>query len=304
MPAYCTSSSSSSPLSSYSGGSTQYMQTTDTMLMTFSKYLELFETDDSYTDLMVTLFEHQDLIIKTNKMKHLAGMVEQFQNEISHLQEYMQESFDTLEAGGLHQLLKKWFIRWGGIMEQWPVLRFDLPSKNDRSSSLQRPSTPYPRDRVLSPQIKKPIHRLRYSPTASQYSLSASQYGTPPESPKPEPSSSRLSPTFIPEDHFPNLDFPPIIGIRETQEEFEWWIEEQYLEMSVDEVRNAEWISRFIDEEVQWLEWWWVELANSRREMGTWQNPIIIEDDWFRESLDVRGVMLRFFSWTCLFHNC
>ena len=107
MPAYRTSSSSSSPLSSYSGGSTQYMRTTDTMLMTFSEYLELFETDDSYTDLMVTLFECQDLIIKMNKMKHLAGMVEQFQNEISHLQEYMQESFDTMEAGGLHQLLKK-----------------------------------------------------------------------------------------------------------------------------------------------------------------------------------------------------
>ena len=77
------------------------------MLMTFSEYLELFETDDSYTDLMVTLFERQDLIIKTNEMKHLAGMVERFQNEISHLQEYMQESFDTMEAGGLHQLLRK-----------------------------------------------------------------------------------------------------------------------------------------------------------------------------------------------------
>ena len=86
--------------------------------MTFSKYLELFETDDSYTDLMVTLFERQDLIIKTNKIKHLAGMVERFQNEISHLQEYMQESFDTMEAGGLHQLLKKRFICREGVMER------------------------------------------------------------------------------------------------------------------------------------------------------------------------------------------
>ena len=103
MPAYQTSSSSSSSsLSSYSGGSTCYMQANDTMLMTFSEYLELFETDDSYTDLMVTLFERQD-IIKTNEMKHLAGMVERFQNEISHLQEYMQESFNTMEAGGLSE---------------------------------------------------------------------------------------------------------------------------------------------------------------------------------------------------------
>ena len=273
--------------------------------MTFSEYLELFETDDSYNDLMVTLFEWQDLIIKTNEMKHLAGMVEQFQNEISHLQEYMQESFDTMEAGRLHQLLKKQFICREGVMERRPVLRFNLSTKNDRSSSLQRPLTPYPRNRIPSPQIKKPIHHLRYSPTASQYSPTASQYGTPPESPKPEPSSSRLSPTFIPEDYFPNLDFPPFVGIWETQQEFEQWIEEQYLEMSVDKVRNAERISKFMDEEVQRLEQRQIELANSRQEMGTWQNPIIIEEDWFRESLDVRGVMLRFFSYTtCLFHNC
>ena len=98
------------------------MRTTDTMLMTFSEYLELFETDDSYTNLMVTLFERQDLIIKTNEMKHLAGMVKRFQNEMSHLQEYMQESFDTMEAGGLHQLLRKQFICHGGVMERRPVL--------------------------------------------------------------------------------------------------------------------------------------------------------------------------------------
>ena len=57
MPAYWTSSSlSSSSLSSYSGGLSQQMQTTNTMPMTFSEYLEQFESDDAYTDLMVTLF--------------------------------------------------------------------------------------------------------------------------------------------------------------------------------------------------------------------------------------------------------
>ena len=83
------------------------MRAMDTMLMTFSKYLEQFETDNAYTNLMVTLFERQDLIIKMNEMKHLTGMVKCFQNEISALQEYMQELFDTMEAGSLHQLLKK-----------------------------------------------------------------------------------------------------------------------------------------------------------------------------------------------------
>ena len=55
-------------------------------------------------------------------MKHLAGMVECFQNKISHLQEYMQESFDTMEAGGLHQLLKKQFVCHEGVMVRRPEL--------------------------------------------------------------------------------------------------------------------------------------------------------------------------------------
>ena len=220
MPAYCTSSSSSSSLSSYSGGSTCYMRTTNTMLMTFSEYLEHFETDDSYTDLMVTLFERQDLMIKTNEIKHLVEMVKRLQKEISHLQEYMQESFDTMEAGRLHQLLRKRFICCGGVMERRPELQFDLLNEDDKPSTLHRPSTPYPRDRVPSPCIKKLIHCLCYSLTASQYSPTASQYGTPPESLKPKPSSSRLSPVFVPEDHFPNLDFIPTFGCQETEEEF------------------------------------------------------------------------------------
>ena len=288
MPAYWTSSSSSSSLSSYSGGSSRKMQAIDTMLMTFSEYLEQFESNNAYTNLMVTLFERQDLIIKKNEMKHLAGMVEHFQNEISHLQEYIQEYFDTMEAGGLHQLLKKRFVCHGGVMERWPELRFDLPSENDRPSTIWRPSTPYPRDRIPSPQIKKPIHCLQYSPTASQYSPTASQYRTPPESPKPEPSLSRLSPTFIPEVLFPNPDFHPTFDGQS--------LEEQYLELSTDEIKNCQGIDRQIDAQVQGLERWQVDWMNYQGGIGTWYNPIIIEDDWFRESLDVRGVMLRFFS--------
>ena len=75
------------------------------MLFTFSEFLERFETANTYEDLMVMLFERGDRIIKTNKMKHLAGLVECLQNKVSALQEYMQESFNTMEAGGLHQLL-------------------------------------------------------------------------------------------------------------------------------------------------------------------------------------------------------
>ena len=67
---------------------------------------------------------------------------------------------------------------------------------------------------------------LCYSPTASQYSPTASQYGTPPE-----------SPTFIPENLFPNLNF---VLIRETQQAFERQLDKQYLEMSTDELANVE----------------------------------------------------------------
>ena len=104
-------------------------------------------------------------------------------------------------------------------MGQRPELRFNFPNKDHRPSSLQRPSTPYPRERIPSPRIKKPIHRLQYSPTASQYSPTASQYETPPESPKPEPSLSRLSPTFIPEVLFPNPDFLPTFNGQDLAEE-------------------------------------------------------------------------------------
>ena len=228
-------------------------------------------------------------------MKHLAGLVEHLQNEVSALQEYMQESFNTMEAGGLHQLLQKRYVWHEGTMKRRQELQFDLSNINNQPSSLRRPSTPYPRNRTPSPCIKKPIHHLQYSPTASQYSLTASQYGTPPESLNSEPSSSRLSPTFIPENLFLNPDFLPNLVGRESEDEFHWRLEEQYLELSTDEIRNVEQIERQIEAEVQELERQQIKLDNSWRGIGTQYNPIIIEDDWFRESLGVRGVMLWFF---------
>ena len=36
-------------------------------------------------------------------------------------------------------------------MERQPELCLDLPKEDDRPSTLRRPSTPYPRDRVSSP---------------------------------------------------------------------------------------------------------------------------------------------------------
>ena len=140
MPAYWTLSPSSS-LSSYLNALSQL---TDSMFFTFSKCLEQFKTVDTYNDLMVMLFERQDLIIKTNKMKHLVGLVECFQNEISMLQEYMQESFDTMEVSRLHQLLQKRYVWHEGTMRRQQELCFNLPNTVDRPSTIERPSTLIP----------------------------------------------------------------------------------------------------------------------------------------------------------------
>ena len=67
---------------------------------------------------MVALVERGDLIIKTNEIKHLAGLVKHLQNEVSALQEYMQESFDTMEVGRLHQLLQKRYVQHEGTMKR------------------------------------------------------------------------------------------------------------------------------------------------------------------------------------------
>ena len=64
---------------------------------------------------MVTLFRRQDLIVKTNELKHLAALVKQLQNEVDSQQEYMQEILD--EAAGLHEQLKKYYIRDNGVIQ-------------------------------------------------------------------------------------------------------------------------------------------------------------------------------------------
>ena len=92
----------------------------------------------------------------------------------------------------------------------------------------------------------------------------ASRYGTPPE-----------SPTFSPEILFPNLDFVPI---QETQEEFERQLEEQYQEMSPDEITNIEWIERQIEEEMRALRTIQMDWVNYQGGIGSRFHLIIIED--------------------------
>lgn len=86
--------------------------------MPFFKYLGQFNNDDQYTDLMVALFERQDLMIKTNELKNLAGLVEHLQEEVNKQEEYMQEIFDSMEAAGLHNLMKKHYMQENRIIRR------------------------------------------------------------------------------------------------------------------------------------------------------------------------------------------
>ena len=135
---------------------------------------------------------------------------------------------------------------------------------NYSQQAILQPLTPYPRS-TSSSSSSPCLVALQYSPTASQYSPMASQYGTPPE-----------SPTFSPEILFPNLDFALI---QETQEEFNRQLEEQYLEMSTDEIANVERIERQIEEEMKALRTIQVDWVNYQGGIGSRFNLIIIEDD-------------------------
>ena len=205
MPAYRSSSSSSDSSSGYPRRSTP----APSIHITFFEYLRQFENDDLYEELMVAVFGRQDLIMKTNEIKHLAKLVQRLQDEANEQQDYMLEIFNTMKNEGLDRILGKKYVRDNGIIRKRRGLQFDLSSKNKkRANSIHRPSTPYPKEGSSTAFIKKPIHRLQYSPTASEYSPTASSYGEPLPSSQPEPSTSRLSPTFVPEEYFPNLDFP------------------------------------------------------------------------------------------------
>ena len=104
MPAYCSSSPS---LSSFSSNSSQQLASIESPNVSFLDYVKLLNNNDSFDVLKVALFEQQDLVVKTNKMRHLAPLIKQLQDEANRQQEYLEEIFNGMEAVGLHQILKK-----------------------------------------------------------------------------------------------------------------------------------------------------------------------------------------------------
>ena len=53
------------------------------MNLTFSEFLALFKNNNDYEQLMVTLFEQHDFILKTNAMQHVAELIRHFQDKIN-----------------------------------------------------------------------------------------------------------------------------------------------------------------------------------------------------------------------------
>ena len=80
MPAYHSSSPS---LSSFSSNSSQQLALIKSPNVSFLDYVKLLNDNDSFDALKVALFERQDLVVKTNEMKHLAPLIEQLQDEVN-----------------------------------------------------------------------------------------------------------------------------------------------------------------------------------------------------------------------------
>ena len=104
----------------------------------FLDFIKLFNTDDSFLALQAALFEWEDLTVKTNEMKYLAILVEQLQDEANRQQEHIEEMFNSMEVSGLHDVLKKHFVRDNGVIRPRQGVEFNLPREYKKKYSLYR----------------------------------------------------------------------------------------------------------------------------------------------------------------------
>ena len=78
-------------------------------------------------------------------MKYLAILVERLQDEANRQQEHIEEMFNDMEIHGLHNVLKKHFVRDNGVIRPRRGVEFNLPQKYKKKYSLyRRRSSPYP----------------------------------------------------------------------------------------------------------------------------------------------------------------
>ena len=234
MPA-TQSSHSSSSLSSFS--ISPWWLSIGLPHISFSDFLEQVMNNNNYKELMTMLFEQHNFILKTNSIQHITQLIKRLQNEVDAQQQYIQELYKEMEWGGLHELLKKDYICDNGTIKRWRGVHFTLQESEDEPSEIQRPSTPYPQSVSIS--SLQPV-LLWYSPTASQYSPTASntKYCIFSHSPTPPNVDPSIAPKLDPSSkyyHFGDV-----------------------------------------------LVWQWVKEGTPGR---SWLNPIVIDDNWFRESM-------------------
>ena len=186
MPA-ARSPRSSSSLSSDSG---RRLDSIEFPNFTFNDYIKLFDDDDAFYALQVALFERQDLTVKTHEIKHLNSLIQRLQDKINRQQEYVDEIFDGLEAAGLHQILKKHFVRDNGVIRTRRRVDFNIPRTTRKYSLYRRRSTPYPPPTTFlrdSPDDSLPVGDYR---TISRYPLDGGFIHHYVRPSNPEPSSS------------------------------------------------------------------------------------------------------------------
>ena len=161
--------SSSSSLSSFSIPSRR--PSPDLFKFSFSEFLDRLDTDETIDELMVTLFERHDFILKTNSIRHTAQTVRRLQDEIDNQQKYMRTLFEEMERSGLQQLLGQDFRRKKGEIKKRRGMRYTPQSDYPESVQIL-PETPIRRRRSTSPYFRPilsvPESIQVYSPTPSE----------------------------------------------------------------------------------------------------------------------------------------
>ena len=133
MPA-TRSPQSASSFSSNSSDSYRQQISIGSPNFTFNDYVKLFDDNNTFYALQVALFERQDLSVKTHEIKHLISLIQRLQDEINQQQEYVDEIFDGMEAAGLHQILKKHFVRDNGVIRMRRRVDFIIPRTTKKYS--------------------------------------------------------------------------------------------------------------------------------------------------------------------------
>ena len=59
------------------------------MHFSLSEYVDQFSDDTDFEQLMSTIFERNNFILKTTAMQHIAELIEQLQGEVEEQQNYL-----------------------------------------------------------------------------------------------------------------------------------------------------------------------------------------------------------------------